>query len=160
MTLEAYTNQVMSSIKVRLGEAYDVRSQIVRKNNGIELTGISIHQAAEITAQEITNKYMTYGTVPEIIKEMESDFYEFNKIKDKVRFKLINTKNNEALLKQIPSIPYMDLSIVFYLYMEEDNGGMMVAQIQKGHLDLWEVDVQVCTAKYAACNACGNQEHK
>ena len=166
MTLEAYTNQVMSSIKVRLGEAYDVRSQIVRKNNGIELTGISIHQegekaapvfylneymdreplceeAAEITAQEITNKYMTYGTVPEIIKEMESDFYEFNKIKDKVRFKLINTKNNEALLKQIPSIPYMDLSIVFYRYMEEDNGGMMVAQIQKGHLDLWEVDVQV-----------------
>ena len=154
MTLEAYTNQVMSSIKVRLGEAYDVRSQIVRKNNGIELTGISIHQegekaapvfylneymdreplceeAAEITAQEITNKYMTYGTVPEIIKEMESDFYEFNKIKDKVRFKLINTKNNEALLKQIPSIPYMDLSIVFYLYMEEDNGGMMVAQIKK-----------------------------
>ena len=33
MTLEAYANQVMSSIKVRLGEAYDVRGQIVRKNN-------------------------------------------------------------------------------------------------------------------------------
>ena len=104
MTLEAYTNQVMSSIKVRLGEAYDVRSQIVRKNNGIELTGISIHQegekaapvfyldeyvdrgplceeAAEITAREIADKYMTYGTVPEIIKEMESGFYEFDKIK-------------------------------------------------------------------------------
>ena len=51
MTLEAYTNQVMSSIKVRLGEAYDVRSQIVRKNNGIELTGISIHQEGETSTE-------------------------------------------------------------------------------------------------------------
>lgn len=165
MTLEAYTNQVMSSIKVRLGEAYDVRSQIVRKNNGIELTGISIHQegekaapvfyldeyvdreplceeAAEITAREITNKYMTYGTVPEIIKEMESDFYEFDKIKDKVRFKLINTKNNEALLKQIPSMPYMDLSVVFYLCIEENKEGMMAALIHNEHMSVWGVSKQ------------------
>ena len=62
MTLEAYANQVMSSIKVRLGEAYDVRGQIVRKNNGIELTGISIHQEGEKKKQiEIARKMKEGG---------------------------------------------------------------------------------------------------
>lgn len=42
MTLEAYANQVMSSIKVRLGEAYDVRGQIVRKNN-VNYSQVSRH---------------------------------------------------------------------------------------------------------------------
>lgn len=64
-----------------------------------------------------------------IWKSVES-LNDFGQIKNRVMFKLIHTKRNEQRLRQIPNISFLDLSIVFYLYMEEDREGYHYSAIQ------------------------------
>ena len=165
ITLETFAVEVEERIKGILGDGYDTEVRTVSKNNGIILTGISICRTGErispvfylndyysqkadmeIDAGDIAGKIAdclhSHGDLPVAAQISVSCLHDFEQVKDKVLFKLINTRSNERLLRQIPSIPYLDLSIVFYLYMSEDDEAMMTAQIRNEHLALWEVDAQ------------------
>lgn len=165
-SLEMFASRVEEHVRAILGDGYETEIRTVTKNNGVILTGISIcstgdrvspviylddyyteradiEVSAEETAYKIVNCYHSNGKIPSTIWKSMEGLDNFEQIKDRVMFKLVHTKNNVQRLKQVPSISFLDLSIVFYLYMDEDSGGMMVAQIQNEHLALWETDVQV-----------------
>ncbi|MCD8170589.1 MAG: DUF5688 family protein, partial [Clostridiales bacterium] len=165
-SLEMFASRVEEHVRAILGDGYETEIRTVTKNNGVILTGISIcstgdgvspviylddyyteradiEVSAEETAYKIVNCYHSNGKIPSTIWKSMEGLDNFEQIKDRVMFKLIHTKNNEQRLKQVPSISFLDLPIVFYLYMDEDIGGMMGAQIQNEHLALWETDVQV-----------------
>ena len=97
----------------------------------------------ELTARKIVNCFRYNGDLSDTVLKSAEHLYDFGKARDRVMLKLIHTKNNEQRLNQVPNIPYLDLSIVFYLYMDEDSGSMMTAQIQNEHLALWGVDTQM-----------------
>lgn len=44
------------------------------------------------------------------------DFADFEGIRNRIIFKLVNAGKNEELLSSAPHILYMDLAIVFYIY--------------------------------------------
>ena len=48
------------------------------------------------------------------------DFTSFDKVKNSIFCKLINTERNEEILKNIPHKEFEDLSIVFYYLVEEN----------------------------------------
>ena len=61
----------------------------------------------------------------------------------RVVFKLINKKANQELLRMVPHIDYLDLAIVFYLHITEDDldgrkGGIL---IKNDLLEYWKTDV-------------------
>lgn len=165
-SLEMFASRVEEHVRAILGDGYETEIRTVTKNNGVILTGIGIcstgdrvspviylddyyteradiEVSAEETAYKIVNCYRSNGKISSTIWKSMEGLDNFEQIKDRVMFKLVHTKSNEQRLKQVPSISFLDLSIVFYLYMDEDSGGMMVAQIQNEHLALWETDVQV-----------------
>ena len=45
----------------------------------------------------------------------------FDNVSDRICYKLINYEANKSLLESMPYIPYLDLAIVFYLHIEEDD---------------------------------------
>lgn len=66
---------------------------------------------------------------------------DYERAKQRLTMKLINTEKNEELLKQVPNIPFHDLSIVFYLDLGENGQDhtRRSAQIWNLFLEIWKV---------------------
>lgn len=167
MTFKEFVKEMERRVSAAMGDGYDVTARKVPKNNGVILTGLVIigKEAGVAPAVYLDSLYRDYRAGKEEIdletmvecitevywegrwkaKQIPIDFSElsdYRKIKDKILFKLINTKENEALLKQIPNIPFQDMSIVFFLYLEENDGGISTALLHNQHMGLWNVTTE------------------
>lgn len=161
MVYETFQNAVTSELKNRLGADYQLLVQKVPKNNGRVLDGLSICQKGKNIAPTIYlnsyfEQYQAGRSLESLIQEIlriytensdipHTDFSilnDFSRLKDKVAYKLIHTQSNEELLKDIPSIPYLDLSIVFYLFLERNEYGQMTALIHNNNLAMWNTNLE------------------
>ncbi|SKA73445.1 hypothetical protein SAMN02745111_02461 [Eubacterium uniforme] len=75
------------------------------------------------------NESLEMGNICRIIydtyKSQEPDFIvpdvkNFDAVKDKIVFKLINTENNKEFLKDVPSIQHLDMSAVFQIQLSPE----------------------------------------
>lgn len=158
MVYETFQESITTKLKDRLGDGYMLLLQKVPKNNGLILDGLSIRPKDQAAAPIIyLNQYyerFKKGTSMEDLVDEIAEIYrmnsgiihvdfsilnDFEKLKDKVFFRLINTNANKALLTDLPSIPYLDLSIVFYLQLGQNEFGQMTALIHNRHMDTWKV---------------------
>lgn len=141
-----------------MGNGYEVKVQKVTKNNGIILDGLSIHKwtanmaptiylntyyeqlGENMTLAEITADVVSiYHKNPCILNYTADAFVVFDNIKDKVVFKLIQAESNKELLMDIPYVEFLDLAIVFYLLLDENNMGQMTALVHNSHLEVWNI---------------------
>lgn len=163
MTRELFANKVAEAVGKLLGSEYEVNIRRVSKNNGMEQMGISVcrkgAKAAPIiyldefyaemedediqdAAKKAVELYRCKESLPASVAMAGEQCCDFNNVRDRVCFKLINTKRNERLLERIPNMPYLDLSIVFYLFLGDEGDGIITAMIYNEHLAIWDVDVQ------------------
>ena len=146
----------------RTGEKYIVRINKVMKNNGVVLSGITlIHEDSKISPTiYLNNYYEAYEkgqtTLKTIVKEVVdtydrnkvsrsvniSAFMDYEKIKGRIIYKLINTERNRELLSDVPSIAFHDLSIVFQCLVSEEKFGNATIMIHNAHLKIWNITVQ------------------
>lgn len=153
MLMELYYN-----VKKELGQEYDVQVQSVVKNNNKELTGFVIRKGEEQVAPVIyvdsllsRPDYDLNQAVDEIVSLVHHHcvppisaniLLDFNAIKERLRLKLINYEANQPLLEEIPHVKYLDLAIVFYLLIEENDEGQLTALVHNGHVEAWETNVE------------------
>lgn len=161
MVYEEFQAAVTSALKKELGQDYQMAIQKVPKNNGAILDGLCINKKGETIAPTIYlnsyyEQYKEGWSVEELTKEilaiyqshsrpLSVDFSQLNDfptLKNNVVYKLIHTHANQELLKSIPSIPYLDLSIVFYLFLEKNETGQMTALIHNRHLTMWNTTLE------------------
>ena len=156
MVYEMFQSKVADSLRSQLGSDYQLVLQKVPKNNGTILNGLSIMRKGagvsptiylesyyerfqegtsfNFIIQEILQIYQEHTAVTHLDFSILNDF---SLLRDKVMYKLIHTASNRELLQDIPSIPYLDLSIVFYLFLEKNEYGQMTALIHNDHLESW-----------------------
>lgn len=158
MDYNQFLKEVRAAVQERLGSNYEIRIQKITKNNGIVLDGLIIGKASKSIAPTIylNSYYMHYThgmSLEEILEDIifaykESndvsfgdtrEFLNFNKLRDKVAFKLIQREKNQDLLKEVPYIEFLDLAVVFYLILDEHKGGQMTALIHNSHMEPWGV---------------------
>ncbi len=65
-------------------------------------------------------------------------FRDYTKAKERIVMKLINTKRNEQLLKQVPHILFHDLAIVFLCSVNDYLQNYATILIYNHHLKLWD----------------------
>ena len=162
MTKKEFYSTVTKKVEEILEDVTTEISEITKVN--LSLDGLTIRKKGENIAPTIyLNQYFTQfhdgremdDIVNEIIRVYEnnrpdlldeafnmSDFYEFDKMKEKIVLKVINTERNQELLSEVPHL-YMDglnLSVVFYvsLMMGEMSAGIL---IKNEHLRLWKKTV-------------------
>lgn len=133
--MNEYIKETIKNIKSMLPEDYAVSSTTTIKNNGKELAGILINNGniispviyineyyeRQIPAEEAARKiYEAYVSS----KEKELPFSletltDYNKVKNLVNFKLINSELNAKLLADVPyDLVCDDLACVYYLSLE------------------------------------------
>lgn len=158
MVYEEFLSTVQAALNSRLGNSYTTHRQKVLKNNGTVLDGLCImkkgeHAAPTIYLNSFYELWQSGATMSEILKEILNIYEEghefpnidpelftdFTKLEDKVAYKLVHTKFNEERLTDLPHIPYLDLSIIFYLFLEENEHGHMTACIHQNHMAAWGV---------------------
>lgn len=68
------------------------------------------------------------------------DFQDFETQKDKIAFKIVNTKVWKEQLKDIPYIQFLDLSIIFYFEMELSESQSGTCNITNSLMKSWNID--------------------
>lgn len=177
MVYEVFLATITQELQARLGDDYKLTIQPLQKNNGIMLDGLSILAPGATAAPTVyMNPYYAqyqHGmSVEEIINDIihlvqttpvptyptTEEMNHFELLKSKVMFKIIHASSNESLLSDVPHIAYLDLAIVFYLYLERNSYGQMTALIHNSHqkrwnvseLDLWQLALENTQREFPA----------
>lgn len=161
MIYEAFLETITNRLQTALGEAYQFTLRPLPKNNGVTLDGLTIQKNGStlaptvylnpyyeqhlrgITIDEILSDILKlYHSTPTPCRITEDDMKQFDFLKSKVMFRVIHTASNRILLSDIPSIQYLDLSIVFFLALERNEDGQMTALIHNDHIRRWGITAQ------------------
>lgn len=156
MVYQSFLTTVTETLQEELGNLYQLSIQKVTKNNGTVLDGLCISKEnehifptiylnpyyehyqngmpMEDILGEIMDLYRNRAHMPSITSEQLTSFSQFQ---DKVIFRLIHTSSNESLLASVPHIPFLDLSIIFCLFLEEQDSCQMTAMIHNQLADSW-----------------------
>lgn len=158
MKYQDFTSKVKKAIEEYVEETAIVRLNTIKKNNGVELSGITImHEEQNITPtvylEEFYCRYEEGESFGSLVKEIidiseknqikekfnVSFFSDYEQVKSNIVFKLVNAKKNADLLKEIPYIMYLDMAIVFYYLLSDDEIGSASILIYTSHMDVWGV---------------------
>lgn len=162
MNYKDFSAEVKQSVQEKVGKGYEVIIRQVSKNNGVMLDGLSIGRRQDTFAPVVYLQpyYEQLGsnmTFDEVVKDIISIYKMymgismrntaealtvFDHVKDKVVFKLIQAETNRELLAEIPSIPFLDMAIVFYLLLDKSEEGQMTALIHNNHLEVWNTTAE------------------
>jgi hypothetical protein len=76
-------------------------------------------------------------------KQLNLEFFkEFEKVKDRIVYRLINAEKNGELLKEIPHILLEDLAICFYYAFYDEQLGEGSITIHNKHMEWWSTNHQ------------------
>lgn len=152
--------------KKRIEEIYDdveVTMKTVTKNNGVSLTGIAIsvkdknetpiiyidkafcqYKAGKVSMEGVIQKIVEIyesSIIDNLPKSLLKSFYDFDKIKDKICFRLVNKELNLSLLEDTPHIIFQnDLAVIFYILVKNAEDGIQSITIKNSAMALWDID--------------------
>ena len=151
---------VKKEMEENLGNEYGVIMTKVLKNNGMEHEALCIVKDLEplVPAIYLYGYYeqMLHGKPLKELIDIILDSYlkvlkrpdinssilnDFDRVKDNIVFQLINTDLNQDLLEVVPNLPYLDLSIVFHVLLEENQLGFLSVMIFDENVQIWKTDV-------------------
>ncbi len=156
MMYKAFQDAITSRLQSRLGTGYRLIVSKVPKNNGLLLDGLTITLRGQTAAPVIYlnhyyQRFLGGHPIDTLVEEivdiyresagiLHADFSilnDFERLKDRITYRVINTRDNLSLLKDTVSFPFQDLSIVFYLFLQQSPIGQMTALIHKRHMEQW-----------------------
>lgn len=150
-------------IKERLEErtGFEVRIGEVTKNNSVTFHGINIivpdcNVLPTIYLEPYLKDYkhgMSLDEITErIINVWEREkghthfdmewFRDFEQIKVRIAYKLVNCESNRKLLEDVPHIPFLNLAKVFYVMINCEEIGSGSILIHNNHMELWGVTTE------------------
>ena len=162
INFKSFIQSILSDIRERLGQGYTVFSHTVKKNNGVELTGIvarkeGCNTSPSVYINELYDENMTDAEVKEAaqqvymaLKKAEisenidfSDFSDYEKMKKRIAVKLINAERNKELLAEVPHMPFHNLALVVYYPVQElPFEGKAAILIYHSHREIWNVETE------------------
>lgn len=159
MGFEKFTEHVLEVIHAKVGGAFQIKKQMVRKNNNVKLTGIMVVKGeADIgPCVYLDAFYRDYETDGMRLEEIVDEVYrlivkndgetldfdiaglkKWETVWGNVYAKLINAEQNKELLGRIPHRNFMDLAVVYYAvardHAQKDIGTIL---IYNGHMEMW-----------------------
>ncbi|MCI9369434.1 MAG: hypothetical protein HFH65_03755 [Lachnospiraceae bacterium] len=163
-----FFSDIKSGLQGLVGEDCVAKLVQIDKNNGVKAEGIIVKddknyispviyldtyyeqykkgKAENDIINEIYQIYQKYSCEINLDLDIKiQDLNNYEKIKKKVAYKLINYEKNEEILLNIPYIHFLDLAIVFFVMVscQKDSGIKNAAfPIRKEHLKTWGVAVE------------------
>ena len=160
MNYEQFVLELLTCVKSRLDESVIVEKQEILKNNGVIAAGITIRSEEEKVApivyledfykrycmgesiENLTDYLLEWANrVPQMPAWNYEDILDFEKVKNLIVYKLVNTERNEKLLKDIPNLPMLDFSVIFYLMIPVNEFEHCSILIRNAHMNYWKLPI-------------------
>ena len=157
MVYKTFQETITSRLQSRLGTGYRLIVSKVPKNNGLFLDGLTITLRDQTASPVIYlnyyyERFLGGHPIDSLVEEivdiyresagiLHADFSilnDFERLKDRITYRVICTRDNLALLKDTVSFPFQDLSIIFYLFLQQSPIGQMTALVRRRHMELWK----------------------
>lgn len=157
MKLEKFVETVTIKVQEIAGVDASVHVQEVRKNNNVLLHGMTILRKGqnvsptiyldgffdmledgmdlEYIVRRILEVYVR--GLPKSNVDMEF-FRDFEKVRDRIVYRLVNREKNKELLADIPHVDFLDLAICFYYSYEHPELGEGMILIHNNHMAMWK----------------------
>lgn len=155
MNMEVFTDMISREVRKRLGEGVCVEVRKVMKNNGTIRHGLMARRAGCNVAPtiyldtylEAYKQGIPLGSIVRSVIDAYQEnwggesvdvgfFRSFERVRDRICCRLIGRERNEALLKEIPHIEFLDLAVCFY-YAYRGELGDGIIQINNSHMEMW-----------------------
>ena len=167
MKYEEFTSNIKKGMEELVKDNMEEGVVVIRnvmKNNNVSMKSVSIVRKGENATPTIylKNYYKQYRLgrsidsiceeIFRVYKEGISSFKakvnieafeDFQQIKDKVYYKLINYDMNQSQLKYMPHIKFTDLAIVFFFMIECNEDGQATALINNQHIEGWGISKEL-----------------
>lgn len=164
MDIGSFAEQVRFHVGNELDSGHDISIHRVCKNNGVYYTGLQItgngldiapivyidrhyelYDKGEETIESVADCVMdTYNRERSggIMQVDMRKFLSYDRIRENIVYKLVNTGKNRELLEDVPHVDFMDLSIVFQCLVSREEPGMATILIHNVHMKLWDVTTE------------------
>lgn len=150
LEIKEFRKAVIEKLKKDLGAEYDIKEQDVVKINHVEKFGICVSNGQSdlmpvIYIEEFYDRYINGESMEDIIdvfkkiidESGEQEFLAENfqnmlcweKVKNQLKAKVVNTQRNLEMLEKMPHVPFADLSIVFHVELAQTQNGIASIQI-------------------------------
>lgn len=157
-----FGNEVKQEMEKLLGSEVRVELRRITKNNGIILEGLCIlekgsYVSPTIYLEDFYREYKDGMSLKEIAGRIY-DIYEkrcrnipfsleyfldFEKIKENIFCKLVNREMNQELLRDVPNVSFLDLSVVFICAVKNEEFGNGSVLIREEHRKHWKVSKEL-----------------
>lgn len=150
-----FVEEMRRKVEDAVGDDIQVQILNVTKNNSVTKTGLSLKKKDESIAPTI---YMegffedykggkpideivdcvikTYGYRNNVQFDVDR-FADFEWVKDRIFYKVVNRESNRELLEQVPHNDIMDLAIVYAVHMGDIDGSFSSVLIKNEHMQAW-----------------------
>lgn len=161
LSYRKFVNEVESRLSSRFTEDMHYSLQTVMKNNGSRKDALIIRKDGDDVSPTLYmnaffEEYLKGMSIEEVVEGIMdayensrlvrgfnvSELMDYEAIKDRIIYRLINASMNEELLKDVPYIPYLDLAITFHLSVSVDDDISGTVLIHNGHIETWGVGVK------------------
>lgn len=158
MTIETFMDVLKDALAFHLPDCI-LEVQEAQKNNGVILHGIRIMEpesniAPCIYLDDAFIDYQDGRDFQEIVTAVAENYKQnrpvfgfdatfitdYEHVKERICFKVINTDLNKELLADVPHVPFHDLSVVFYVLIDSIPGQNASIMVHNSHMADWEVD--------------------
>lgn len=157
-------NQFVDYMRKEMGKKFQGRLAMkvekIEKNNGVVIASLlgKRKDNKEWLSVDLDSYYAAYKEGIDL-EQLEADIYDlfntfekpsyplgdlenFDKVKDKIFYKLVNYDKNLDTLKEVPHIPYLDLAVVFYVLVERNEKGQSVSIVTHECRKKWGKDIE------------------
>lgn len=156
MNFEEFKKIILENVKKNFFNA-EVETYPILKCNGVKLSGLVVHMDGSNISPTIYLEYfydeLKNGTpleciIQKVISVFDenkknpmllnvSDFFDYEKAKRNVTYKLINYEKNKELLEDVPHIEFLDLAIVFQYVVAVAGDETATILLKNDHLKMW-----------------------
>ncbi len=161
MNFKQFCENIYQSIVDFYGGDVSVRLQEINKNNGVTLTGLLLTEKENkltpaIYLEGYFEDYRQGRKIGELVMEIVQVyekmrknqqvnvhfFSDYQKAKERICYKLIHYRRNQALMLEIPHVRYLNLAVVFYYAYENPQLGSGTILIRNSHKESWNVTTE------------------
>ena len=161
MNINEFAEKVCKAVEEQLDQGYHVEMKEVRKNNGVLLHGLMITSddrniIPTVYLEHFFRAYQEGTSFSEILRKLmevcEHDapgrkvdmefFRDFEKVKDRICYRLVGREGNEEFLRDIPHVEFLDLAVCFFYAYSGEILGEGSILIHHSHVKMWQTQVE------------------
>lgn len=161
MNYQEFIETIKDRMKAEVPPEFRVTLQPILKNNGTSYDGLIIidpilNISPTIYLNPYYHRYLNGVSMEDIFDDILktyqenlpsedfdiSVFKDFAKASGRIIMKLVNTERNQLLLKDVPSVPFYDLSIIFMCSVSDYLDEYATILIHNQHLTLWGITTE------------------